>query len=387
MKKAVFCMLVLVIFCAATSIQASGHVGSQTATPGAVTYVEGFNVEGSVYTGRYYTREWYGIRYTPTVSYNLKKVELMAGRGNGPFIVQLRLDNGTGWPSSVVLRQVSFPLVDTVSWQGAEFPSSYYVTAGLTYWIVFRPVQVSQMSIAQYGTPITYVYDYHADGWDYRGMDEWMAKFYREIPKVDTVLDFSFTPNPAAPGDTVTLSGTLKTVGGSPVYPAQVRVEYSPDGGTTWHYIWTLNTNASGAFSQSFAAPTVGEYLVRVSYAGSTIYNPSSDTETLIVSGLTESWIYFIFTPNPASTGQTVTLKGILVDDSSNPIGSAALTVRYSTDHGTTWHSALTLTTNQYGIFSQTFTAPSTGTYLVQVSYAGSPTYKPSSSNAYLVVQ
>jgi hypothetical protein len=102
-------------------------------------------------------------------------------------------------------------------------------------------------------------------------------------PTVDTVLNFGFTPNPVSPGTTVTLSGTLKTVGGSAVYPAQVTVDYSTDGGATWHYVWTLSTNAAGGFSQTFTAPGAGTYMVRVSYAGSATYNPSSHTETLTV--------------------------------------------------------------------------------------------------------
>jgi hypothetical protein len=67
------------------------------------------------------------------------------------------------------------------------------------------------------------------------------------------------------------------------VYPASVTVEYSTDGGATWHYAWTLSTNAAGQFSTSFTAPGAGTYLVRCSYAGSGTYNPSSSTKTLTI--------------------------------------------------------------------------------------------------------
>jgi hypothetical protein len=111
--------------------------------------------------------------------------------------------------------------------------------------------------------------------------DEFVEHHYTST-KVDTVLDLWFTPNPVDPGATVALSGTLRTTpGGSPVYPASVTVDYSTDGGATWNYAWTLSTNAAGAFSTSFTAPGEGTYLVRVSYAGSASYNPSSHTETL----------------------------------------------------------------------------------------------------------
>lgn len=102
--------------------------------------------------------------------------------------------------------------------------------------------------------------------------------------KVNTAIVFSFSPNPASPGQTVTLSGTLKTVSANPVYPASVKVEYSTNGGVNWIFGWNLNTNAAGQFSVSFTAPGKGTYLAKVSYAGSTNYNPSSSTQTLTVS-------------------------------------------------------------------------------------------------------
>jgi len=98
-----------------------------------------------------------------------------------------------------------------------------------------------------------------------------------------TVLDFWFTPNPVATGATCTLSGTLKTTGGAAVYPASVTVEYSTDGGATWHYAFTPSTTPAGTFAATFTAPAPGTYLVRGRYLGSASYNPSSHTETLLI--------------------------------------------------------------------------------------------------------
>jgi hypothetical protein len=129
--------------------------------------------------------------------------------------------------------------------------------------------------------------------------------------KLDTNINFVFQPNPAKPGQTVTLSGTLKDVNNNPVYPARVKVEYSTDGGADWNYIWTLNTDAAGQFSQSFSAPGVGEYLVRVSYAGSASYNPSTKTEKLIVQ--TEiSWTYN-FRLSPANDVVHLNIDGSVI--------------------------------------------------------------------------
>ncbi len=114
--------------------------------------------------------------------------------------------------------------------------------------------------------------------------------------RTSTNIDLWFQPNPANPGKTVELSGTLTDEFGTPMYQEQVGVEYSTDGGATWHYIWTLSTNVAGEFYRAFTAPGVDEYLVRVSYDGSVTSNPSSDTETLIVQ---EVWGTYHFRIDP----------------------------------------------------------------------------------------
>lgn len=124
--------------------------------------------------------------------------------------------------------------------------------------------------------------------------------------KVDTVLDFWFQPNPANPSQTVELYGSLTELGDGPVFPASVILEYSSDGGATWNYGLTLNTNSTGDFSLTFTAPRVGEYLVRVSYEGSDTYNPSSHTETLTIQ-LQELASIDIWTDKPIySVGETM---------------------------------------------------------------------------------
>ena len=214
-------------------------------------------------------------------------------------------------------------------------------------------------------------------------------QYYDEIDLItalkDTEITFTLSPNPANPGDTVLLSGTLMDEYDDPVYPADVVVEYSTDG-STWYYGWTLSTNTAGEFSTSFTAPGVDTYYVRASYAGSASYNPSSHTEKFIVQtpGPVETQLFFNFDPNPVTVGTSVELEGILVDVNSNPISSASVRVEYSTNDGTTWNYFTTLTTNTYGEFSIVFTAPSVGTYLVIVRYAGDATYNPSRSTTYL---
>jgi len=190
----------------------------------------------------------------------------------------------------------------------------------------------------------------------------------------DTRIYFNFTPNPATPGSSLTLKGILLDNSSNPVTSAGVVVEYSTDNGATWNYIWNLTTEDDGVFSRTFSAPRTGRYLARVSYQGNFTYSPSSNNAYLTVRSTTYGedplvLIFFNFIPNPAASGTSVNLKGILLDGLGEPIASVAVTVEYSTNHGSTWHTIWTLTNDQYGMFSQTFEAPSRGAYLVQVIY------------------
>ena len=172
----------------AGGVATDGEISGPLAIPSDVTYIDGFNVDGTVHDGRSYAANWFGLEYTPSVSYNIKKVELIAGEGTGEVIIQLRPDAG-GLPSDTVLRQTSFTQVNPVSWQGAEFATSYPLTAGTTYWIVFKPIVGSQLSSATSGDIITHVWDYGGDGWDGKGdYFQWMAKFYEETGEEGPVV-------------------------------------------------------------------------------------------------------------------------------------------------------------------------------------------------------
>ena len=160
-----------------------GQASAMAGEPAAIQYVEGLNPAQTVESGRTYSAQEFGIRYVPTVSYALKKVELMAGGGSGLFTLQLRTESA-GYPSSTVLKQVTFTMSNTMSWQGVEFDTAVPVTAGTAYWIVFTPVPGSRTSTATAGTLVTHVWDYYNNGPSWDGLQSslyWMARFYKEV--------------------------------------------------------------------------------------------------------------------------------------------------------------------------------------------------------------
>jgi hypothetical protein len=248
----------------------------------AVQFVEGFNYSYQVHTNAKYDAIWFGLRYTPTISYSLKRVELMAGSGTGNYIIQLRSESA-GYPSTIVLRQTSFTMADTISWQGAEFAQSYALTAGTKYWIVFKPVPRSRASII-YGsptgwTPITAVSSYSSSNgpWLYiinqfNGLPlGWMAKFYKESALASALT--VTTPN----GGQNWIRGTTHTItwtksGSTGAY---VRIELLKGG--IVNRVITSSTANDGSYSWTIPKTQITgtNYKIRIT---STSYPSMSDS-------------------------------------------------------------------------------------------------------------
>jgi hypothetical protein len=186
------------------------------------------------------------------------------------------------------------------------------------------------------------------------------------------LIRFSVEPNPAFVGETVTLLGNLTTHEGAPIPNVLVKILLNGQ------FVASLTTNATGWFRAAGKVGSPGTFTIKVCYGDS-----CCASQELIVNK-TPTWVYAIFIPNPANVGDNCELRGILIDQFSNPIRLATLTLSYSTDNGNTWHPAGSLITNNLGVFSQAFKAPPIGTYLVRISYAGSQSYSSSKADILL---
>ena len=220
-----------------------------------------------VYVGAHYS-SWGGIAYFDDVviatSYIGPQIEVP------PSISVLSPGNTTYAASDIAL---TFTVNETASWMAYSLDGQGNVT-------IAGNVTLTGLFDGSHSVTV-----FANDTYGNMGSSEPVYFTVESAPaKVNTQILFSFSPNPALPGQTVTLSGTLKDVSSNPVYPASVTVYYSTNGGSTWTLAWTLSTNSAGAFSHSFTAPAAGSYLIRVSYAGSSSYNPSSNTATLTIS-------------------------------------------------------------------------------------------------------
>ena len=195
----------------------------------------------------------------------------------------------------------------------------------------------------------------------------------------NTELTFSFTPNPLIVGQTVTLLGNLTDRLGNPIDNTNVDIYLN---GT---YTATLFTNSSGWFKASAPVNTPGTYGVTIAYNGSDTYNPCSHDETLLVYLKLDTMVEFTLSPNPATVGQTITLKGNLTDIDDNPIGGAPLELYLKVGSGP-WQLIGTLSTNSSGWFQASGTVASAGTYQVAVLYRGTSQYNLSYSIETLTV-
>jgi parallel beta-helix repeat protein len=103
------------------------------------------------------------------------------------------------------------------------------------------------------------------------------------LSKIDTKVWFSLSPNPAVKGQPITLTGNLTDQYGSVISNASVEVLYSIDNGINWIYAGTLQTNSTGWFKATGKLTLVGDYLIKIRYKGTSMYNPSYHIEILTI--------------------------------------------------------------------------------------------------------
>jgi parallel beta-helix repeat protein len=147
-----------------------------------IKYVDGINADQPVDHG-WSTDPMKEVTYLYECkkTYSLRRIEWYTDWGFGAFTIRFREDVD-GRPGDV-LREVTFQLSGTSGFQGADFTSSYPVTAGSRYWVGFYSEQETGSHFASSGDAIEHYVDWDLDGvWD-AGPITWlspMLKFYEE---------------------------------------------------------------------------------------------------------------------------------------------------------------------------------------------------------------
>ena len=135
----------------------------------------------------------------------------------------------------------------------------------------------------------------------------------------------------------------------------------------------TAFTNAGGTASAVFTAPvSTGNYTYNAAFAGDSLFNPNTNTSSVLVDRRTLTLLPGDLTSIPAASTFTATA---LLKDGSVTISTQTLTFVF-------FASNKNAVTNGIGVASTTFAAPvSTGIFSYTVSYAGNGLYKPGSAS------
>jgi hypothetical protein len=98
--------------------------------------------------------------------------------------------------------------------------------------------------------------------------------------------------------------------------------------------------------------------------------------------------LFFNLNPNPAKIGDTVVLKGILVNNVTQPIKNENVML-YARPLTGNWTYITSVKTNDYGLFTWQALIPNVpkGTYVFAAYYPGSTTYKSNYNFATLIIQ
>ncbi len=101
----------------------------------SMTLQEEYNAGDSPYGGTWYATQ-IALKYVPSVSYDLARVEFFTGNDKDDITIALRPDAG-GSPDTTILASGQYDSSGTGQWLGATFGSAYPVVAGSTYWITW----------------------------------------------------------------------------------------------------------------------------------------------------------------------------------------------------------------------------------------------------------
>jgi hypothetical protein len=187
------------------------------------------------------------------------------------------------------------------------------------------------------------------------------------VTGADSVVSLAASPNPSTIGQTVTFQATVRAAQGSAIPTGTITFT---EGGNTLGS-GTLDANGKASFGTSTL--NVGAHSITARYAGSGNFNPSSSSVSEVVNVIPTT-VVLSASPNPAATGQAVTILATVSSNSSTPSGVITFFDG----------SAIlgTATANATGQASLTTSALAIGTHVLTASYQAGPMFGGSTSNA-----
>lgn len=208
----------------------------------------------------------------------------------------------------------------------------------------------------------TVVADYTADT---RFQSSSSSTLDEVVDRANSVTTLTGSPNPAAATQSITLSANVRAASGKSIPTGSV--SFTSDGAL----VGTGTINSSGIATVSTSTLTVGTHRVVATYSGSSNFNSSSASLTENID-LISTKLDLTASPNPANSGQTVTLNAqiqaaisgtlpfgnILFQDGTSEIGTAPINAQ----------GLATFTTSSLSNGTHSLTA----TYVANAHFAGS---------------
>ena len=208
------------------------------------------------------------------------------------------------------------------------------------------------------------------------GIESGFAAITVSVPKLLSQTVLTATPNPVAPGTTLSLVATVTGTGGTPTG----NVLFSADGAT-------LSTVAlvKGVATLPIATTglPVGAYSLSATYQGDSAYDPSVGGKVVTVANANSTQTVATATPNPVAQGQNVTLSAKVSRIVAGATPTGTVTFSYA---GNTLATA-----NLNGSGLATFTVPTSslpaGIYAITAKYNGDASDATSTSSVNVVIR
>lgn len=345
-------------------------------------------------TGIGYTELAYG--FIPNANFNLDRIDialtLLGLSGDGLITLSLQTSDANGAPSDIALETYNVSVAQVQGPNGLPLAaiSSLHplLTQGQAYWIVVAPA--TPQTLVGWNYPLVipnglYAYNFGSqfpgvNGVWAVGINDPQGAFRVYATPVALPNTVTTAANvTGANGTAVTLSGTLKTIQGTPFNGKTLTFVI---GGTT---VGTAVTNASGVATLSYAIPPgtpAGNQAITVSFAGQGIYTPSSGTATLtVIVGKADTVITVANVTGAAGT--PVTLTGTLKTSGNVALSGKMLTFQVG---ATTVGTAVT---NSGGVATLAYAIPGTapaGNQMITASFAGDTSNNLSSGTGTLTI-
>jgi hypothetical protein len=212
-------------------------------------------------------------------------------------------------------------------------------------------------------------------------IDSWKAFAYTEASVLAvSVLTFNAAPEPVAPGEKITASGTVsfRTPRGSFTARSNVWLYFDPTGPGKRRFVRSLDTNASGRFSTQVTATTSGVWSVRLE--GSPWGAPVTSHGDRVEVVRKKTRLTANAAPEPIRRGATLTVAGRLTHATSvrgvaryTSYQDKTLTISFNPTGPKGATKVATVTTNAEGEYSKKVTQSVDGTWWV--SFAGTSNY------------